>query len=72
MPEVKTSYSVYTMRKREEERLPVLTDEVSNLTTVAGREAILSCHVSHLGSYKVITFLSVSLSLFLSLSSYIV
>ncbi|XP_023322130.1 lachesin [Eurytemora carolleeae] len=37
----------------DEERLPILTEEVTNLTVVAGREAILSCHVSHLGSYKV-------------------
>ena len=36
-----------------EERLPVLTEEILNLTMVAGREAVLSCHVNHLGSYKV-------------------
>ena len=28
------------------------TDEVENRTVVAGREATLSCHVDHLGSYK--------------------
>ena len=37
----------------ELETLPYITEEISNLTVVAGREAILSCHVSHLGSYKV-------------------
>ena len=36
-----------------EERMPVLTEEIANLTMVAGREAVLSCHVNHLGSYKV-------------------
>ena len=33
--------------------MPEFTDEVENRTVVAGREAILSCHVQHLGSYKV-------------------
>ena len=33
--------------------MPEFTDEVDNRTVVAGREAILSCHVQHLGSYKV-------------------
>ena len=36
-----------------EDKLPEFTDEVDNRTVVAGREAILSCHVQHLGSYKV-------------------
>ena len=44
---------VTAMTSEDEERLPVLTEEVSNLTMVSGREAVLSCHVSHLGSYKV-------------------
>ena len=35
-----------------EDKLPEFTDEVENRTVVAGREAILSCHVDHLGSYK--------------------
>ena len=39
--------------------MPEFTDEVDNRTVVAGREAILSCHVQHLGSYKVsITFVT--------------
>ena len=36
-----------------EDRLPEFTDIVENRTVVAGREAVLSCHVNHLGSYKV-------------------
>ena len=36
-----------------EDKLPEFTDEVENRTVVAGREAILSCHVQYLGSYKV-------------------
>ena len=36
-----------------EDQLPEFTDEVDNRTVVAGREAVLSCHVQHLGSYKV-------------------
>ena len=36
-----------------EDTKPEFTDVVSNQTVVAGREAVLSCHVSHLGSYKV-------------------
>merc|ERR1719309_1614287 len=40
-------------RGREEAKLPMFSDNVSNLTVVAGREAVLSCHVNHLGSYKV-------------------
>merc|ERR1719150_2543101 len=36
-----------------EDQLPEFTDEVDNRTMVAGREAVLSCHVQHLGSYKV-------------------
>ena len=35
---------------REEAKLPMFSDNVSNLTVVAGREAVLSCHVNHLGS----------------------
>ena len=38
-----------------EDQLPEFTDEVDNRTVVAGREAVLSCHVQHLGSYKVTT-----------------
>ena len=38
-----------------EDLLPEFTDEVDNRTVVAGREAVLSCHVQHLGSYKVTT-----------------
>ena len=38
-----------------EDKLPEFTDEVENRTVVAGREAILSCHVQYLGSYKVST-----------------
>ena len=36
-----------------DDQLPEFTDEVENRTVVAGREAILSCHVESLGSYKV-------------------
>merc|ERR1712179_520339 len=36
-----------------EQSLPEFTDVVENKTIVAGREAVLSCHVNHLGSYKV-------------------
>ena len=36
-----------------DDKLPEFTDEVDNRTVVAGREAILSCHVESLGSYKV-------------------
>ena len=36
-----------------DDKLPEFTDEVENRTVVAGREAILSCHVESLGSYKV-------------------
>ena len=32
--------------------------EVENKTVVSGREAILSCHVQHLGSYKVTNYLN--------------
>ena len=32
---------------------PHFTDGVENKTMVAGREAVLTCHVTHLGSYKV-------------------
>merc|ERR1711990_999629 len=39
--------------KRSEDKKPEFTDVVTNQTVVAGREAVLSCHVSHLGSYKV-------------------
>jgi len=39
--------------KRNEDKKPEFTDVVTNQTVVAGREAVLSCHVSHLGSYKV-------------------
>ena len=38
----------------EKNKKPEFTDVVVNQTVVAGREAVLSCHVSHLGSYKVV------------------
>jgi len=41
------------MRGAAEDKLPEFTDVVENRTVVAGREAVLSCHVNHLGSYKV-------------------
>ena len=33
--------------------MPEFTEEVTNKTVVAGREAVLACHVTHIGSYKV-------------------
>jgi len=41
------------IRGATEDKLPEFTDVVENRTVVAGREAVLSCHVNHLGSYKV-------------------
>ena len=37
--------------------IPEFTEEVNNKTVVAGREAVLTCHVTHIGSYKVETCL---------------
>ena len=33
--------------------MPDFTEDVDNKTVVAGREAVLTCHVTHIGSYKV-------------------
>ena len=35
--------------------MPDFTEDVDNKTVVAGREAVLTCHVTHIGSYKVST-----------------
>ena len=36
-----------------ETHVPEFTEDVYNKTVVAGREAVLTCHVDHIGSYKV-------------------
>ena len=43
-----------TARARAEPVMPEFTEEVANLTVVPGRKAVLSCHVTQLGPYKVV------------------
>ena len=51
---------VYTPGLPAEPVIPEFTEEVNNKTVVAGREAVLTCHVTHIGSYKVENCLSQS------------
>ena len=46
--------TVKTARARAESVMPEFTEEVANLTVVPGGKAILPCHVTHLGPYKVV------------------